>query len=312
MPDGEAILILTVDKVLIYYDLPQLFIAKDQVDSRYICLLVESDSEYVQYISIPVSKEKLNRLILGQLDLRTAFEASENGVWYFVTSDENEDFVTKAVNFNVVDEKYLPDPGFYFPLVEEDDAVIIKEATEKNNAIVHLSFIDVYNSNSMDIELLGDMMKLFQNLVKYSYKKAISAVKHRPDLDADKNYQLRAFSTSEGSFNIHLESLANSDLFGYSNVEFALMRIDDIIGDLDNEAELIEKIKLIRGHAIGAYKNILEKIVKSNINVNYKWVSPSDYTVHNKKISRAYAEKAIEIFLERAISAPDAGFGGLL
>lgn len=299
MPDVNTILSLTVDKILVYYDLPQLFIAKDQIDSRYICLLVDSETEFARYISIPVSKHKLNELILGNIDLRTAFESSETGVWYFITSDDNEEFIIQAVNFNVVDDYYLPDAGFVFPQIEANDKEIIQEATEKNNAVVHLSFTDAHNSNSLEIDLLGDMIKLFQGLVKYSYKKATAAIKNRPDLESDKNFVLRAFATSEGSFNIHMQSLANTDLFGNSNVELALMNIDSIIGDLANEQELIENIKVIKGHAIGAYKKILESIIKNNVNLSYKWVSPANNEVHKKRISKQYAERAIEIIKTR-------------
>ncbi len=291
----ETTLQLTVDKILIYYDLPQLFIAKDQVDGKYVCMNVDSENEYPKYISIRVSTNKLNELILGKMDLRTAFQSSETGVWYFVTFNENGDYITDAINFSVVDEKYLPEEGFFFPEIETNDNLIIKEATEKNNAIVHLSFSDAFNRESMDIELLGDFIKLFQNLVKYSYKKAVSTVKNRPDLERSENYTLRAFETSPGSFNIHLESAAKTDLFGYSNVEIALKRIDEIIGDVSQKDALLDKIKTYRGHAVNAYKKILENIIDNNINVSYKWTSPFNNKVTGRKINRIYAEKAIEI-----------------
>lgn len=300
MPNVETILNLTVDKILIYYDLPQLFIAKDQIGTKYVCLHVESETEYAEYIAIPISKDKLNELILGRVDLRTAFQSSETGVWYFITSDEQEEFVTNPINFEVVDEKYLPDEGFYFPSIENaDDTVIVEEAIEKGNAIVHLSFVDAHNRNSMDIDLLGDFMKLFQNLVKYAYKKGVSAIKHRPDLERADNYVLRAFATSPGSFNVHLEAIGATDLFGYSNIEMALGRIDEIVSDITNEEALLDKIKQNKGHAIGAYKKILENIVKNNINISYQWVSPATKEVHRKRINKVYAEKAIEIISSR-------------
>lgn len=296
MQGVETILKLSVDKILIFYDLPQLFIAKDQIGTRYVCLYVESESDFAEYISIPVSKDKLNELIVGRLDLRSAFQLSEMGIWYFVTFDESEEFITRAIVFSEVDEKYLPAEDFYFPQIEPTNEVIVKEAANKGNAIVHLSFLDSHNRNSMDIELLGDFMKLFQNLVKYTYKRAVShIVKHRPDLEHESNYTLSAFATSPGSFNVHLQSVANRDLFGNSNIEYALNRIDEMVGDISNENELIDKIKLSKGHAIGAYKKILENIIAFNINVSYKWVSGSSNEVHSKRINKLYAEKAIEI-----------------
>lgn len=295
MPNVSTIIRLSVDRILIYYDVPQLFIAKDQMGLKYVSLYIGGDTPFAEYITVPVSESKLNQLVTGEIDLRMAFQSSENGVWYIMTSDATDQFVLNPISFDTVDEKYLPDSGFYFPAIDSDDNIIIQEATEKNNAIVHLTFMDSENSNSIDVDLFGDMMKLFQNLVKYSYKKSIADIKDGYNLESEKNYQLKAFATSEGSFNVHMQSVANTDLFGNSNIEIALKRIDAIIGDLDNESALIEKIKIIKGHAIGAYKNILDKIIKHNFNLSYKWVSPGENKVHKKRINKAYAERVKEI-----------------
>jgi hypothetical protein len=296
MKTVDTTLRLTVDKILIYYDLPQLFIAKDQVDSKYICLNVESEGDFPVYISIRVSQNKLNELILGKMDLRTAFQNSETGIWYFVTFNESGNYITQPVNFEVVDEKYLPDADFFFPIIEQSDETIVRETTEKSNSIVHLSFVDNQNAHAMDIELLGDFMKLFQNLVKYSYKKAVaSQIKSRPDLAPEKNYILKAFAVSPGSFNVHLESQANKDIFGNSNVEYALRIIDQIMGDISNKEVLLEKMKMGQGHAINAYKKILENIRDNNIDISYKWTSAATNEVTKRKLNKIYAEKVIEL-----------------
>ena len=298
MANANTILKLTVDRVLIFYDLPQLFIAKDQLGGKYVCLNVDTETDYARYFSIPVSINKLNDLILSNIDLRTAFQSSENGVWYFVTFDENEEFITEAVNFDEVPDVLLPEPDFFFPQVEEANQTIIKEATDKGNAIVHLSFVDSHNSNSMDIDLLGDLMKLFQNMVKYAHKKWTAAIKNRPDLERADNYLLRAFAVSEGSFNIHLQSTAPTDLFGNSNIEAALIKIDEIISDV-NDGNLLDKIRQNKGHTIGAYKKILDNIIKHNLNLSYKWTSPGSTEVHVKKINKRYAESVIDILNSR-------------
>ena len=37
---------ITIDKVLIYYDLPQVFVGRDVVGGLFLCLLEESQEEY--------------------------------------------------------------------------------------------------------------------------------------------------------------------------------------------------------------------------------------------------------------------------
>ncbi|MBK9670904.1 MAG: hypothetical protein IPP56_16445 [Bacteroidetes bacterium] len=291
---------ITVDKILIYHDQPELFIAKDQVGAKYICLHIETGKDYVEYIALPVSINKLNSLILGNLDLRDAFLTSEIGVWYQLAINANEEFIAKPFEFSSITEEYLPDAGFFFPTIESEEETIVKEAIEKENAIVHLSFVDEQNRHSMEVNILADFIKLFQGLVKNSFKKTIASILQRKELDRPNNYSLRAFATSPGSFNIHLESEANIDLFGNSNIEIALEKIDFITGEITSEDESLEKIRPLKGHTVSTYKKLLEKIIKHNIKFSYKWISPASNTIHKKTIDKIYAEKMYEILTSKS------------
>jgi len=105
-------------KILVYNDTPQLFLAKDQVGTIYLCMTIESTTLYEEYFAIPISSKKLNALVNGKIDLRAAFQTSETGVWYKVKASETNDFIADAIIFDVVDEKYLPLEGFILPEFE--------------------------------------------------------------------------------------------------------------------------------------------------------------------------------------------------
>jgi len=103
-------------EILIFNDEPQLFLAKDQVGLKYLCLAIKPENEYLpEYIAVPVSNNKLDALKAKKIDLRSAFQESEIGVWYHLFSSDNEEFIISPFQFDVVEEKYLPLEGFYFP-----------------------------------------------------------------------------------------------------------------------------------------------------------------------------------------------------
>ena len=52
---------LTLDKILDYYDFPQIFTADDAVGTRYLCLLFAYDDvNRFQYIGVQISKQRLD------------------------------------------------------------------------------------------------------------------------------------------------------------------------------------------------------------------------------------------------------------
>ena len=50
---------LRIDKILDFYDEPQLFIARDKFGAQYICLLYADDHE-LKYTAIKISNDKLS------------------------------------------------------------------------------------------------------------------------------------------------------------------------------------------------------------------------------------------------------------
>ena len=84
---------------------------------------------------------------------------------------------------------------------------------EKNNAIVHLAISDSNDNFSVDADDMGDIVKLYQQIIEKSFKKIVS----QKNLDKKiysipPNYKLRAFAFSRSSFNIHLYSAVTCPL----------------------------------------------------------------------------------------------------
>lgn len=104
---------LKVDKLLLFHDVPELFTAIDQVDGKYLCLRIDTDSAYCEYIAIRISSKKLEAILSGIVDIRDAFLAPEEECWYSITSNETQDFIVAPCDFQAIPEDYLPDEGLF-------------------------------------------------------------------------------------------------------------------------------------------------------------------------------------------------------
>ncbi|MEP2770598.1 MAG: DUF6575 domain-containing protein [Fulvivirga sp.] len=288
--------VLTINRILIFNDFPQLFLAKDSLGVDYICLLSDFASEEYSYLCVGVSKKVLHSFLNGYRDLRSIFSEPEAKEWWTTKDASEPKILIQLLEIEKVPEDLLPDVGFFFN-DEQPDELIRNEVVEHNNVIVHLSLSDENENQSIPIDDLGDFAKLYQLMVENTYKKAIlrSELKEKKSFIVPNNFTLRAFAASPGSFNLHLKSEANKDLFGNSIIEEGLRMIDQVINSEDNEDKLIENLRSIKGHAISSYKKLLEKVINRKVSFKYKWVSPASQEINKRTISTDYATKVVEL-----------------
>lgn len=292
---------LKVLSTLIYYDVPHLFLARDVVGTTHLCLLVDDSGDYLRYLTTPASPDRISKILNGALDLRTAFQEPELRTWQIIEEfDDNYGYSVKA-DFQNVPEEYLPAEGFFLPSVDAEEHIIVTEALQKDNTIVHLSLADGSDTHSIQADILGDFVKLFQSLVRNIYKKSISHLpkQDKKALDQEYNWALRAFAASPGSLNIHFEGTAQKELFGGTKIEKALEKIDELTSTFIDPEEYLESLRKVQGHTITSYRKIVEKIIKENIKVKYKWYSPGEKTVHKREINKVFAEQVLVIINQK-------------
>ncbi|MBO7464159.1 MAG: hypothetical protein J6T96_16350 [Bacteroidales bacterium] len=120
---------LTLDKILDYYDFPQIFTADDAVGTRYLCLLFAYDDvNRFQYIGVQISKQRLDTYVAGKLDLRDAYlnPETENAVFLVIVKDQNITAV-KQLQPSEITEDMLPEKDYFFDVdnyVDKDDDAI--------------------------------------------------------------------------------------------------------------------------------------------------------------------------------------------
>jgi hypothetical protein len=287
---------LNIDRILVFNDFPELFLAQDNSELDYLCLLTRYDLDEYHYHCVAISKKRLYQYLNGKIDLREIFMNPELHEWWLSTDTSATQFEITFYSNDGLAEAFLPEADCFFTDELQDD-LIRHEVVEHKNVIIHLSLSAEDNRHSIPVDDLGDFSKLYQALVENAYKKSIlkSDLNDKRSFIIPKNYRLEAFAASPGSFNLHLVSRSNKDLFGNSIIEEGLRRIDDIISYSENEEELIEGLRQIKGHAISNYRKLLEKIIDRNITFKYKWHSPSSPVIHTRTINQNYAIRIKEI-----------------
>lgn len=283
---------LHITQILVYYDIPEIFIATDEVGTKFICLLVDIDKESILYISTPISTTRLSGFINGNINLREIFVKPETNFIY--SFDKISDTIeANLLKEKVLSDEYLPNMGFTYKKPLDDNIKILNESIEKNNTIVHLAVSDSNNNYSVDIEHLGDIVLLYQRIIENSLKKELAQLppKEKQSYYLPQNQKFRVFASSPGSFNLHMYSTSEVDLFGNSIIDLGLSKFEEIIRDFDNEDEYIESLKTVKGHTISSLTKLIKKIIDNDITIKHKWFSPGQENVHVSTIDQIKARK---------------------
>lgn len=67
---------------LLEYDYPQVFVARDAISVRYVCMVVEEGEYGPVFLCVPVSAQRCTELLNGKLDLRLIYEKPELSEFY--------------------------------------------------------------------------------------------------------------------------------------------------------------------------------------------------------------------------------------
>lgn len=287
---------LTISQILVYYDFPEIFVAYDNVGTNYLCLLISADNQETNYISTAISTKRLGNFINGKIDLRDIFENPEISNWLFF-NQVKDNIEAKLWEGENLPNEYLPLEGFIYQKQLQGEELILNEAIEKNNAVVHLAVSDSEDNYSIDADNLGDIVKLYQIIIENSYKKALSQrnIKEKKSFYIPNNYKLRAFASSYSSFNLHLYSTSYRDLWGNAIIELGLQKFDEITKDFESQDDFITSLRTVKGHTLSSLKKLVKKLMDYDIKLKHKWFAPNQEKVHLTIIDKVKAEKIYEV-----------------
>ena len=122
---------LKIEKILDFYDVPQLFIARDHFDTMYLCLLYE-DQPSCQYTAVKISTERLQSFLSGQEDLRKIFDNPEIPFEYFDVEYTNDNYIFQKHQDTFVGESRLPSQGYRMNSNELESVVVQIPIQDRN------------------------------------------------------------------------------------------------------------------------------------------------------------------------------------
>ena len=114
---------LTLDQMLDYCDVPQLFTARDTFETLYLCLLYDDSSEYL-YTGIRISSQRLTEFLNGKYDLRYLYLHPEQNGEYFDVSYHGNEYYKKIFSGTFLSEERLPAEGYYINSNDRENVVV--------------------------------------------------------------------------------------------------------------------------------------------------------------------------------------------
>lgn len=114
---------LTLDQMLDYCDVPQLFTARDTFDTLYLCLLYD-DMQECLYTGIRISSKRLADFLNGKHDLRYLFLYPEQSGEYFDVSFNGNEYYREISSVCSLSEDRLPAEGYYMKANIRENVIV--------------------------------------------------------------------------------------------------------------------------------------------------------------------------------------------
>lgn len=287
--------------ILLYYDIPQLFVARDAVGTNYLCMIVEQNKEFDNFACIQISEQKLDYFSNGHIDLRDVFASPEIKKYYQAKIHDYQLNVYEIIPLEneELPVQWLPDEGIFIKL-DQSQSEIVAESKDKAKTIVYLSLNPPESANEPRINTLSlsEVLLRFQTMLKYAYKRSISRYPYaqRKQMNVKENYQLDVFAFAPGSFKVKMQSQSYPNLFGETEITRALVLIDQHVDTINNVESSLKLLSENKGHFANTYINFLKYIADSKSKLSYSWAFSGIKIPVTKQITSDQAQYLYEIF----------------
>ena len=255
---------LRIVEIIEYYDVPQLFVAKDVVDTLFLCLTYDvSEAGVLNCIAVNISKERLNDFYTGHLDLRQVFIAPELFSYDVVVRDN---VIEASLRDNVFEESVLPSEGFFLDFSRREDCEIVHSSIDEGRTIIRLAFNYDTNNHAVPSQVLTGTVDQFQKIVTKISQKLFKN-------QGENNANLLARAAVPASFDLELMSEEQCGLFGWTKASESLEVIAPLFSEDDEiVAECLSSYKEV----VPNYKKMIKTLSDVGASFKFKWVKNSN------------------------------------
>ena len=149
-------------EVIVFYEVPQIFIATDIFDTRYLCLLYPHNEELCyKYLAVRISEKRLNLFKGNIIDLLSIYKTPEDNEYFDVVVKEANDITAIPISANQIQPFMLPDDGFYCNYDAVDNDELISHSLQNGRIMSCIAFSDIENSHNIDVNVLTNACLLY-------------------------------------------------------------------------------------------------------------------------------------------------------
>ena len=295
---------LEIVEIYEYYDQPVLYSCKNASGHFYLVVAAAEDAQFLTWLCVAVSLERLNLIRSGKIDLHDAFADSENShaIQVKVPYEEHASVLTDFIQSNQIPEDMLPIPGEYLEL-EIDTLPVLSNAEEiaksRYQEILNLilKFAEGPNTRA-PITFLSKIFGKLQDVIN-----SIGMMYDHSDCsnkDLKHKMQMSLLGVGAGSFDIRLASkdITQLDLSGYSDYGKVIEEFLKLLNAGDDQEQLKELLKPLKSKVAKNYTDFLKSLNEFVMDTEFKWVSPIPNKGGTAHLSRFQMQEAIE-FLEK-------------
>lgn len=301
---------LEIVEVYEYYDQPVLYSCKNALEHFYLVVAAAEDAQFLTWLCVAVTIERLNLIRSGKIDLHDAFADSENpyAIQVRVPYEEHASVQTNFIQSNQIPEDMLPIPGECLDLVTEilpipSDA----EETVKLRKQEFLNLILNFVAGSKTQAPIAILSNIFGKLQTVIDTIGMICLNSTQVTEAIKNsMQISLLQVSPGSFNIHLASseVTQLDLFDHSDCGDAIEKLFELLNAENNQEKLKELLGGLKLRVAKDYTNFLQALNESVIDTEFKWISPNPNRGGTAYLSNSQMQEVIEILEKFQEEAP--------
>ena len=287
----------TLDRVLQYYDGPRLLLQRSQSKQLFLAWWNDSDDSTERWIYLPVSEQRLQEILSGEIPSLDGLNAPEDGYLFVVDKDLHTDSITKTVmtDASALPSDTLPRQGakLSIPVPKDVGDLATRERAHVVNVKMESKSSDP--TGRISAKIAGQLMGNLQRLVDaVGQAKAGEPTSRGGIPDSILNAtRLDPISTYAGSFGIRFETNKQDDLFGESLVKESLERLFDLLAVGYQASELTDHLTELKARVAKNYKDLLSTIETSLSTASLSWSQPGTLDLRHISMNEETARNII-------------------
>lgn len=273
-------------RTLDYYDLPQVFEARDSIGGHYVAVL--GAIEESQYLVAGVAPERLRAVCDGKAELRHLITESDVASRYVTTTVPSlEGDELEVRRFNGVLEDFLPDPGYVLDEMPSAD-LHVGESLRLELKLDALA-------GKIDIGLYTELIHHVRMLAKHTLGEVREGTENWRWRDGIFDVVVPA---ATGSFRLILEASARQNPGFRAKMAEALRRIDTLFEHSDDPRMTLAAAMENRGEIAMTYLKLLQLLDRNETGLRYSWAEGRLRDVRSRSVSSDQAKALAEVLIE--------------